>query len=117
MPIVEADQILYFFQAGRLHEYNLLLVWSVFFVAVNVRFGKNLNWKVAANLSSQFVPSSICEQEGYDSRKAMKAAMYSHAKVNYLFWLMTGTINSTNSVCTVIVENGIRQCFCSLPSC
>lgn len=40
MPIIEADQILHFFQAGRLQEYNLLLVWSVFFVAVNVRFGK-----------------------------------------------------------------------------
>jgi hypothetical protein len=42
MPIVEADQILRFFQAGRLQEYNLLLVWSVFFVAVNVRFGKEM---------------------------------------------------------------------------
>ncbi|RAL13070.1 Zn(II)2Cys6 transcription factor [Aspergillus homomorphus CBS 101889] len=65
MPIIEADQILHFFHAGRLHEYNLLLVWSVFFVAVN------------------FVPSSLCEREGYDSRKAMKAAMYSHAKCLY----------------------------------
>ncbi|KAL4979726.1 fungal-specific transcription factor domain-containing protein [Aspergillus desertorum] len=65
MPIVEADQILHFFQAGRLQEYNLLLVWSVFFVAVN------------------FVPSSICERGGYESKKAMKAAMYSHAKCLY----------------------------------
>ncbi|PYH81781.1 putative Zn(II)2Cys6 transcription factor [Aspergillus uvarum CBS 121591] len=65
MPIIEADQILHFFHAGRLHEFNLLLVWSVFFVAVN------------------FVPSSICEREGYNSRKAMKAAMYSHAKCLY----------------------------------
>ncbi|PYI32697.1 hypothetical protein BP00DRAFT_340861 [Aspergillus indologenus CBS 114.80] len=65
MPIIEADQILHFFHAGRLHEFNLLLVWSVFFVAVN------------------FVPSSLCEREGYDSRKAMKAAMYSHAKCLY----------------------------------
>ncbi|PYI13899.1 hypothetical protein BO99DRAFT_426758 [Aspergillus violaceofuscus CBS 115571] len=65
MPIIEADQILHFFHAGRLHEFNLLLVWSVFFVAVN------------------FVPSSLCEREGYDSRKGMKAAMYSHAKCLY----------------------------------
>ncbi|KAL4910973.1 hypothetical protein BDW74DRAFT_172427 [Aspergillus multicolor] len=65
MPIIEADQILHLFQTGRLHEYNLLLVWSVFFVAVN------------------FVPSSICEQAGYDSKKAMKAAMYGHAKCLY----------------------------------
>ncbi|KAL4765938.1 Zn(II)2Cys6 transcription factor [Aspergillus foveolatus] len=41
MPIIEADQILHFFQAGRLEQYNLLLVWSVFFVAVNVRFESN----------------------------------------------------------------------------
>ncbi|KAL4984345.1 fungal-specific transcription factor domain-containing protein [Aspergillus falconensis] len=36
MPIIEADQILHYFQTGRLQEYNLILVWSVFFVAVNV---------------------------------------------------------------------------------
>ncbi|KAL4774361.1 fungal-specific transcription factor domain-containing protein [Aspergillus nidulans var. acristatus] len=65
MPIVEADQILRFFQAGRLQEYNLLLVWSVFFVAVN------------------FIPSNICEREGYESKKVMKAAMYSRAKCLY----------------------------------
>ncbi|PYH99433.1 hypothetical protein BO71DRAFT_314053, partial [Aspergillus ellipticus CBS 707.79] len=64
MPVIEADQILNFFHTGRLHEYNLLLVWSVF-VAVN------------------FIPSTICEQEGYESRKAMKATMYSHAKCMY----------------------------------
>ncbi|KAL4786961.1 fungal-specific transcription factor domain-containing protein [Aspergillus varians] len=63
VPIIEADKILRFFQAGRLREYNLLLVWSVFFVA--------------------FIPSTICEREGYDSRKAMKAAMYSRAKCLY----------------------------------
>ncbi|KAJ0421225.1 fungal-specific transcription factor domain-containing protein [Aspergillus carlsbadensis] len=65
VPVIEADKILEFFHAGRLHEYKLLLVWSVFFVAVN------------------FVPSSICEREGYTSRKAMKAAMYTHAKCLY----------------------------------
>ncbi|KAL4754157.1 hypothetical protein BDW72DRAFT_148268 [Aspergillus terricola var. indicus] len=65
MPIIEADQILHFFQARRLQEYNLLLVWSVFFVAVN------------------FILSSICEREGYESKKIMKAAMYSRAKCLY----------------------------------
>ncbi|KAL5044010.1 hypothetical protein BDW71DRAFT_209616 [Aspergillus fruticulosus] len=65
MPIIEADQILHYFQTGRLQEYNLILVWSVFFVAVN------------------FVPWSICEREGYESKKAMKAVMYSHAKCLY----------------------------------
>ncbi|PWY88639.1 hypothetical protein BO94DRAFT_515460 [Aspergillus sclerotioniger CBS 115572] len=65
MPVIEADHILHFFHIGRLCEYNLLLVWSVFFVAVN------------------FVPYNICELEGYESRKAMKAAMYSRAKCMY----------------------------------
>lgn len=36
MPIIEADRLLYAFRAGRLQDYNVLLVWSVFFVAVNV---------------------------------------------------------------------------------
>ncbi|PYI05605.1 putative Zn(II)2Cys6 transcription factor [Aspergillus sclerotiicarbonarius CBS 121057] len=65
MPVIEVDHILHFFHTGRLREYNLLLVWSVLFVAVN------------------FVPYNICELEGYESRKAMKAAMYSRAKCMY----------------------------------
>jgi hypothetical protein len=36
VPAIEADKILEYFYAGRLHEYKLLLVWSMFFVAVNV---------------------------------------------------------------------------------
>lgn len=36
MPIVEADQLLNALQFGRLQDYNILLLWSVFFVAVNV---------------------------------------------------------------------------------
>lgn len=36
MPIVEAGQLLYALQSGRLQDYNILLIWSVFFVAVNV---------------------------------------------------------------------------------
>ncbi|OJJ84168.1 Zn(II)2Cys6 transcription factor [Aspergillus glaucus CBS 516.65] len=65
MPIIEADQLLGAVAAGRLGDYNVLLVWSVFFVAVN------------------FIPISICQSEGYESRKAMKAAMYSCAKSMY----------------------------------
>lgn len=36
MPIIEADQLLGAVAAGRLGDYNVLLMWSVFFVAVNV---------------------------------------------------------------------------------
>lgn len=37
LPVIEADVLVYHYQAGRLQEYNLLLLWSLFFVAVNVR--------------------------------------------------------------------------------
>lgn len=36
MPVVEAHQLLNALQSGRLQDYNILLMWSVFFVAVNV---------------------------------------------------------------------------------
>lgn len=36
MPIVEADGLLNAVAKGRLGDYNVLLVWSVFFAAVNV---------------------------------------------------------------------------------
>ncbi|KAJ5871102.1 uncharacterized protein N7529_003455 [Penicillium soppii] len=65
MPIIEVDTILEFQQNGRLHEYNLLLLWSIFFVAVN------------------FVSRTVYEQEGYKSRKEMKASLYSRAKCMY----------------------------------
>ena len=36
MPIIEINQVLDYYHAGRLQEYNILLLWSVFFAAVNV---------------------------------------------------------------------------------
>lgn len=36
MPIIEADGLLGAVAAGRFEDYNVLLVWSVFFAAVNV---------------------------------------------------------------------------------
>ncbi|PLB52883.1 hypothetical protein P170DRAFT_434605 [Aspergillus steynii IBT 23096] len=65
LPIVEIDQLLAHYHDGRLLEYNILLLWSVFFVAVN------------------FVPASVYEKEGYKSRKEMKSAMYSRARCMY----------------------------------
>lgn len=34
--IIEAGGVLKHHHDGRLHEYNLLLLWSLFFVTVNV---------------------------------------------------------------------------------
>jgi hypothetical protein len=36
MPVIEVDDILDYQHNGRLHEYNILLLWSIFFAAVNV---------------------------------------------------------------------------------
>lgn len=36
MPIIEADHLLNTFHSGRLGDYNVLLLWSMFFAAVNV---------------------------------------------------------------------------------
>ncbi|KAE8408280.1 fungal-specific transcription factor domain-containing protein [Aspergillus pseudonomiae] len=65
MPVIEVGSILNYQDQGRLGDCNILLLWSVFFVAVN------------------FVSSHIYEQEGYVSRKEMKATMYSRAKCMY----------------------------------
>ena len=37
MPIIEADHLLNTLQNGKLKDYNVLLLWSIFFVAVNVQ--------------------------------------------------------------------------------
>lgn len=38
LPVVEADVLIERYQSGQLHSYNTLLLWSLFFVAVNVRY-------------------------------------------------------------------------------
>lgn len=49
MPVIEADLMLSYYQAGRLHEYNTLLLWSVFLVTVNV--SHLMSQSIAAKLS------------------------------------------------------------------
>ncbi|KAJ9270458.1 transcriptional regulator family: Fungal Specific TF [Paecilomyces variotii] len=65
MPVVDISVLINHQQEGRLDQYNLLLLWSIFFAGVN------------------FVPARIWEQEGYKSRKEMKATMYYRAKCMY----------------------------------
>ncbi|KAI9037575.1 Zn(II)2Cys6 transcription factor [Aspergillus affinis] len=65
LPILEPDSILNCHHAGRLGEHNVLILWCIFFVASN------------------FVPPHVYEQEGYGSRKEMKAAMYARANCMY----------------------------------
>ncbi|KAL7912429.1 fungal-specific transcription factor domain-containing protein [Trichoderma velutinum] len=65
VPVIEVDHILEYQHNGRLHDYNLLLLWSIFSAAVN------------------FVSPEVYQQEGYTSRKEMKASMYSRAKCMY----------------------------------
>ncbi|RFU80375.1 dehydrogenase, multihelical [Trichoderma arundinaceum] len=65
MPIVDATVLLKFHQTGKASEWNLLLLWSMFFVAAN------------------FVDARVWTLEGYSSRREMKAAMYARAKCLY----------------------------------
>ncbi|KAG8411858.1 hypothetical protein J3458_015154 [Metarhizium acridum] len=64
MPVIDAKLLLTFHQTGETSEWNLLLLWSIFFVAAN------------------FVDARTWTVEGYSSRKEMKAAMYSRAKAS-----------------------------------
>lgn len=45
MPVIEVDHILEYQRNGRLHEYNILLLWSIFSAAVNV----NALWRPSAH--------------------------------------------------------------------
>ncbi|KAJ5677317.1 fungal-specific transcription factor domain-containing protein [Penicillium maclennaniae] len=36
MPVIEADDLLLHYQAGKLQDYNISLLWSIFFAATNV---------------------------------------------------------------------------------
>lgn len=92
VPIIEADQILYFFHAGRLHEYNLLLVWSVFFVAVNVWIDetqiRSALLTLAAVCSIRYLRERrVWFEEGDEGRHLLSR------KGKLRFWLITGTFN------------------------
>ncbi|KAL7932891.1 fungal-specific transcription factor domain-containing protein [Trichoderma chlorosporum] len=65
MPILEADKLLEYHRSKRLQEYNLILLWGLY------------------TISSNFVPAEIYENEGYTSRKAFKAEMFSRASCIY----------------------------------
>ncbi|KAL6897484.1 fungal-specific transcription factor domain-containing protein [Trichoderma evansii] len=65
MPVVDASVLLKLHQTGKASEWNLLLLWSMFFVAAS------------------FVDAHVWTLEGYASRNEMKAAMYSRAKCMY----------------------------------
>ncbi|KAK2774716.1 hypothetical protein FQN53_003523 [Emmonsiellopsis sp. PD_33] len=65
MPVVDVTAVLQLHSGAQTNECNLLLLWSIFFVAVN------------------FIPTEIWRREGYSSRKKMKEAVYSRAKCMY----------------------------------
>ncbi|KAH6608359.1 hypothetical protein Trco_001705 [Trichoderma cornu-damae] len=65
MPVLEADKLLEYHRSKRLHEYSLILMWSLFTISCN------------------YVPAEIYESEGFTSRKAMKAEMFSRAVCLY----------------------------------
>lgn len=86
MPVVDASVLLKLHQTGKASEWNLLLLWSMFFVAANVSTcdPNNAPFRVFlfTSYGSQFIDAHVWTLEGYSSRSEMKSAMYSRAKVD-----------------------------------
>lgn len=92
MPVVDASVLLKLHQTGKASEWNLLLLWSMFFVAANVSICNLIMFLVQRlfiNYGSQFVEAHVWTLEGYSSRNEMKLAMYSRAKVDHYHQLTT----------------------------
>jgi hypothetical protein len=125
MPIVDATVLLKFHETGKASEWNLLLLWSMFFVAANVSYDVSMficfiyaiGWP-ATNSYSQFVDARVWTLEGYSSRKEMKAAMYSRAKVCTEYWSLRIRNNSHTrfSACTTMVVRRTKSSSCNLLS-
>lgn len=83
MPVLEADTLLGHYRSKRMHEYNLILLWSMCSIACNVStLILSQSFNMAAEYESQYMPAEIYEAEGFTSRKAMKAEMYSRGAVS-----------------------------------
>ncbi|KAJ5538479.1 fungal-specific transcription factor domain-containing protein [Penicillium frequentans] len=65
VPAIEVDDLLVHHRAGKLHEYNLCLLWSIFSAAAN------------------FISNDSIKAEGYAFRVVMKNTYYSRAKCMY----------------------------------
>ncbi|CAG8222678.1 unnamed protein product [Penicillium salamii] len=61
-PVVDATTLPHLYPTGENQQHNLLLIWSIFFVAAN------------------YVSADTWKMEGFSSRKDMKDSMYSRAK-------------------------------------
>lgn len=83
MPVLEADTLLEHYRSKRMHEYNLILLWSMCSIASNVStFILSPSLNMVTDYEPQYMPAEIYEAEGFTSRKAMKAEMYSRAAVS-----------------------------------
>lgn len=64
LPVIEVDVLVNHHRAGRLQDYNLLLLWSLFFVAINARRLFELLSSPKADLArSLFRPRCICRKD------------------------------------------------------
>ncbi|KAJ5782825.1 Transcription factor [Penicillium paradoxum] len=61
VPVVDATTLPHLYPSGDSQQYNLILLWSIFYVAAN------------------HVSADTWKSEGYSSRKGMKDSMYSRA--------------------------------------
>ncbi|KAF2491264.1 hypothetical protein BU16DRAFT_566176 [Lophium mytilinum] len=65
LPILEADRLLNAYVDGGVQKLNLLLIWSIFSVAVN------------------YTRDEVCQRAGFQTRRDMKRAAFSRAKCMY----------------------------------
>jgi hypothetical protein len=83
MPVLEADTLLEHYRTKRMHDYNLILLWSMCSIACNVsRLLLPSSPNMVAEYDPQYLPPEIYEAEGFTSRKVMKSEMYSRAAVS-----------------------------------
>ncbi|KAJ5458277.1 hypothetical protein N7475_009665 [Penicillium sp. IBT 31633x] len=62
IPVIDATTLPHLYPSGDSQQYNLIILWSIFYVAAN------------------HVSAETWKSEGYSSRKEMKDSMYSRAK-------------------------------------
>ncbi|KAJ5120553.1 Transcription factor [Penicillium bovifimosum] len=84
VPVIDATTLPYLHANEGSQQCNLLLLWSIFYVAANASSNGLLLAMRSFNLANnniQHVSAEVWRTEGYTSRKEMRDSMYSRAKV------------------------------------
>ena len=112
VPIVDAQSFLHQYLEHGYQNVNLLLLWSMFFAAANVSIQTTAGCNLAELLKS--VEPHVLQNSGYQTRKAMKRAMYQRAKVSRI--LMLSKNDHQLLLCSVCMTVTTNQTNCPLSS-